>query len=314
MKSKNIKNYVQYFTLILFVIFAIFVLIRISILNKRIKDLTKNYDNAKMELAQMQSSIDEIYRNVEEQIRKQASLFSGISYDFGDLHKENGTVDMHIALIPKTITDDILLSVKFNGMVSNFEKDDSNTYHTTIPVPLFFNGEGPLVMMETGGKIQTELLDYFEVQNLCTTYLPSVHADLEGVANYNQASNKLKMTASLTVKYRLAEVYDANFETMQIVVKTNDQEISREDITNIVKSDKDKITSGTYTAPFNDTYTVALGDDFYVYLVATDSMGYRHEYLAYHWLRNTDNLTPDILTVGEKIYDTDGNLLFGGKK
>lgn len=314
MKSKNVKTYVQYFTLVLFVIFAIFILIQNSLLNQKVKNLTNNYNDAKLEIERLQGSIDEIYENVEEQLRKQASLFSGITYHFGDLHKENGTVDMHIALIPKTVESDISLSVKFNDQLAIFEKDESNTYYATVPVPLFFEGEGPLIMMETEEKIQTELLDYFEVQNLWVNYLPSAHIDLEGRANYNQASNSLKMNASLTVKYKLAERYGANFENMQIVVKTNNGEIAREDITNIIKSDKDKITSGTYTAPFDDTFTVGLREDFYVYLVATDSLGYRHEYLAYHWLRNTDNLTPDLLTVEERIYDADGNLLVSGKK
>ncbi|MBE6665516.1 MAG: hypothetical protein E7603_04740 [Ruminococcaceae bacterium] len=314
MKSKNVKTYVQYFTLVLVVIFIVFILVQNSLLNQKIKNLIKDYDHAKLEMEQMQNSIDEIYRNVEEQLRKQASLFSSITYQFGDLHKESGTVDMHLALIPKTVVSEILLSVKFDDQVIVFEKDESNTYHATVSVPLFFEGEGPLIMMETEEKIQTELLDYLEVQNLWTHYLPSAHVDVEGRANYNQASNSLKMNASLTVKYKIAERYGANFENMQIVVKTNNGEIAREDITNIIKSDKDKITVGTYTAPFDDTFTVGLKEDFYVYLVATDSMGYRHEYLAYHWLRNTDNLTPDLLAIEEQIYDANGNLLVSGKK
>ena len=314
MKSKNIKTYVQYFTLVLFVIFAVFMLVYNSLLNQKVKKLTNDYHNAKLEIEQMKGSIDEIYENVEEQLRKQASLFSVITYNFIDLHKENGTVDMHIALIPKTVVSDISLSVKFNDQLTMFEKGEANTYHATVSVPLFFEGEGPLIMMETEEKTQTELLDYFEVQNLWIRYLPSIHVDLEGRANYNQATNSLKMNASLTVKYKIAEHFGANFENMQIVVRTNNGEIAREDITNIIKSDKDKITNGTYTAPFDDTFTVGLREDFYVYLVATDSMGYRHEYLAYHWLRNTDNLTPDLLMVEEKIYDANGNLLVSVKK
>ena len=314
MKSKNVKTYVQYFTLVFVVIFVIFLLVQNSILNQKVKNLQKDYDNAKLEMEQMQNSIDEIYMNVEEQLRKQASLFSSITYNFGDLHKELGTVDMHIALIPKTVVSEIALSVKFNEEVVVFEKDDSNTYHATVQVPLFFDGEGPLIMMETEEKIQTELLDYFEVQNLWVHYLPSIHVDLEGRANYNQATNSLKMNASLTVKYKIAARYSANFENMQIVVRTNNGEIAREDITNIIKSDKDKITNGTYTAPFDDTFTVGNKEDFYVYFVAVDSLGYRHEYLAYHWLRNTDNLTPELLMVEEKIYDANGNLLVSGKK
>ncbi|MBR5186836.1 MAG: hypothetical protein IKW18_00060 [Clostridia bacterium] len=314
MKSKNLKAYAQYFALALFVIFAIFVLVQNSILNQKLKNLTNDYTKVQSEMAQMNASIDEIYQNVEEQLRKQASLFSSIDYSFGTFHEESGTVDMQISLIPKTLVDGISITVKFDDCLETFEKDESNTYYATVPVPIFFDGEGPLVMIETEEKIQTELLDYFEVQNLWEKYLPSVHADLEGIPTYNQATNKLKMTASITVKYKMAERYGANFENMQIVVKTNDIEIAREDITNNIKSDNAKIGNGTYTAPFNDTFNVGLKDDFYVYLVATDSMGYRHEYLAYHWLRNIDNLTPDLLLIEEKIYDANGNLLVSGRK
>ena len=83
MKSNNIKNYVQHFTLVLFVIFAIFILIQNNILNRKLKNLTEEHANVQLEMEQMKASIDEIYQNVEEQLRKQASLFSSISYSFG---------------------------------------------------------------------------------------------------------------------------------------------------------------------------------------------------------------------------------------
>ena len=122
------------------------------------------------------------------------------------------------------------------------------------------------------------------------------------------------MVASLKVEYKSAKKMDAHFVEMSIVAKTNHGEISREDITSHVKGGaKDKIVNGTYTAPFNDTYHVVLGEDFYVYLVAKDSLGYTHEYLAYHWLRNTNDSTQELIEGVKTIYDTDGTILYRGK-
>ena len=72
-------------------------------------------------------------------------------------------------------------------------------------------------------------------------------------------------------------------------------------------------TLPTYSFVYLEGHQKILGEDFYVYLVATDSLGYTHEYLAYHWLRNTDHATPEFWASGEQIYDAEGNLLFGGK-
>ena len=109
----------------------------------------------------------------------------------------------------------------------------------------------------------------------------------------------------------MSERYNAHLVDMAIVVKTNEKEIAREDITNNIKgTSQGNIANGKYTAPFTDTYTVILGEDFYVYLVATDSLGYTHEYLAYHWLRNTDLATPEFIDGGETILDAEGNVLY----
>lgn len=314
MKVKTLKENASLFVLIVLVIFAIFALVQFDRLSEQIKELQFQRDQLLIKVEEQNAAIEEIHENVDEQLRKQASLFSSIEYQYEGFSAEDGTTDMILTVIPKTISEDMEITVMLGERTAEFVKDENDVFRATIPTYIFSDGEAPLILIEADGERKTELLDHVETAYLFVDYLPLIYADVEGVANYNQSTGKLKMDASLTVEYTLSNLFGAHFTDMDIVVKTNDKEIAREDITNNVKgTSKDKITSGTYTAPFNDTYTVILGEDFYVYLVATDSLGYTHEYLAYHWLRSTDHVTPEFINSGETIYDSNGNILYNGK-
>ncbi len=314
MNTKTLKGSAQIFITVVLVIFAVFALVKFDTMTTQIKELQFQKDQLLAKIDAQNEAIDAIHHDVDEQLRKQASLFSSIEYRYDGFSPEDGTVNMVLSVIPKTIFDDMKLSVMLDGKTAEFIKGENDVFTASVPTYIFSDGEAPLIHMEANGERKTELLSHVETEYLFVHYLPSLCADVEGVANYNQSSGKLKMDASLTVEYTVADLFDAHFVDMSIVVKTNDKEIAREDITNNVKgTSKNKIASGKYTAPFTDTYTVILGEDFYVYLVATDSLGYKHEYLAYHWLRNTDLATPEFLESGEMIYDANGNLLFGGK-
>ena len=312
MKAKNIRISIQCFLLVVLAIFAILSLIKFASMSGQVADLQFQLVQLEKQIKEQDASIEAIHHDVDEQLRRQASLFSSVSYSYDAFHTETGTADMLLTVIPKTITDDIQMKAILGDYTVTFEKGENDSFHATIPTEIFSVDEHPLVIMEAGGERKTELLDHVDTDLLFTDYLPTLSADVKGVANYNHSSSKLKMDASLTVEYKTSNLFDAYFMDMSIVVKTNDKEIFREDITNNVKgSSQTKITNGTYTAPFTDTYTVILGEDFYVYLVATDSLGYEHEYLAYHWLRSTENVTPEFIYGGEIIYDADGNMMYG---
>ncbi|MBQ8496842.1 MAG: hypothetical protein IJ489_05220 [Clostridia bacterium] len=314
MKTKTLKESVQIFLIVVLAVFAVFSLVKFDSLSEQVKELQFQREQLLIRIEEQDAAIDEIHENVDEQLRKQASLFSSIDYRYEGFSAEDGTVNMILSVIPKTISEDMKISVMLDDRTAEFVKNENDVFIATIPTYIFSEGDAPLILMEANGERKTELLDHVETEYLFVDYLPSLYADVEGVANYNQSTGKLKMDASLTVEYTLANLFGAHFVDMDIVVKTNDKEIAREDITNNVKgTSKDKITSGTYTAPFTDTYTVILGEDFYVYLVATDSLGYTHEYLAYHWLRSTDHVTPELIDGGEMIYNSDGTVLYDGK-
>ena len=314
-KNSSLKSHAQIFLIVVLSVFAIYALITFSKFSEQITQMQLRYDSLLAKVEKQDQAIAEIHENVDHQLRQQASLFSHVDYAYVGFSPETGMATMRLQVIPKTLSEDMKISVMLGDNQVDFIKTENNVYSAEIPTPIFAKDEFPLIFLEANGEQKTEVLSDVETDYLFVDYLPSLYADVEGVANYNHSASKLKMDASLTVKYALANLYGAHFTDMQIVVKTNEKEIAREDITNNLKgANKEKITSGIYTAPFTDTYTVILGEDFYVYLVATDSLGYQHEYLAYHWLRSTDHATPEFIGAGETIYDAQGNVLFDGKQ
>ena len=100
---------------------------------------------------------------------------------------------------------------------------------------------------------------------------------------------------------------DVSITKSELVTEKNGTEIARVDVT-------DKVDADFNHVPFNATYDAKYGDEFCIYVVAEDSLGYTHKVLAYYWYEIDENTSQAIADVGNhtEIYDKDGNLMTGG--
>ena len=94
------------------VVLLIFSLVEIANLNSEIDNLESANSRLNSEINLIRNDINSIYNNVDEKLKKQASILSGVNYDIGEINEDNETVPVSLKIVPKTLTDDMTISVK----------------------------------------------------------------------------------------------------------------------------------------------------------------------------------------------------------
>ena len=266
----------------------------IELLNNRINNLNS-------ELNLMQNNISSIYMNVDEQMKKQASLLTSTEYTLGNLNTDKHTIDMQIKVVPKTVSDSMALSVKIGDSVADFKRS-GNEFTVVIPVEMFLEYDThPMLYIETEAGTQTEVLEDIYVSYLYDRYLPTLHAYIPSHVDFK--NGKIEINSHLEVSAKPTE-YSGNiaFTQYELITTVNDKEIDREDITATIED-------GNHDSQFNKTIDAGLGDKAVIYVEAVDSLGYIHRTVVFSWYKNEDGAVAEAMYDGDSIYDKDGNLL-----
>ncbi len=98
-------------------------------------------------------------RLLDEQLKKQASLLTSTEHTLGNLNTDKHTIDVEIKVVPKTVTDNMALSVKIGDSVADFTRS-GNEFTAVVPVAMFMDYETrPMLYIGTGAGTQTEVLE-----------------------------------------------------------------------------------------------------------------------------------------------------------
>ena len=281
----------------------IFCMVKISDLSNEISNLHTTISNYQNQVWSLNNEINSIYDNVDKLLKKEASLLSSVDYSLGELNTENHTVSVSLKVVPKSITDDMQLSVKIGGDTVALDRN-GNEFTTTVAVNMFIDyNDYPMLNIISGETTKTEELPDVDISRLFTRYLPYVYASLE--MSDSLKNGKLEIDGILMFDEKpVAMDSSVTITKIELITVKNEQEIDRKDITS-------DITNQTYHVPVNLSYDAQYGDKICVYVLAEDSLGYIHKSLAYFW-NDLDENTHNAITVTEdsvQIYDKNGNLL-----
>ena len=284
----------------------IFSLIQIATLNDKIDNLKSANSRLNSEINQLNSNINSIYSNVDEQLKKEASLISGIDYSVGTPNADMKTAPVTITVVPKTVTDDIKLSVEIDGTTAHLERK-GNEFSGTIDVGLFeAYGQYPLLTIESSKDTKTEYLEDINIANLFTDFLPQLNPRISSSSQVGSTSLHIDGNLDLNIVSAYKDP-SANFTSITLVEKLNGEEIGREDIT-------DKVLEAEvyYKAKYVKTLEIENYNeyDFRVYVIAVDNLGYTHEVLAGCWMDDRMDAMIENVLDNEIIYDKDGNMLW----
>ena len=296
------------FIIVLMAILLAFSLYKIAYLSKQIDSLITENSRLTADIQGLNSSINSIYDNVDKQLKKQASLISGVDFSIGNPSEDMKTVELSLTVVPKAISNDMQVSVTIDGVTAPLERNGSE-FAGTIDVGLFVDyNQWPLLSIKSAGETKTEYLEDIDVSYMFSRHLPSLYADMSGGGGkFTDGSLSVDLGFSIESKpaYGNAPI---TFTSFTLIEEVNGEEISRQDITDEVRK-----SGESYNTRYVKNFKVTYGDELKVYVIAEDSLGYIHKTLAHYWLESEDGAQAEAVFGGEMIYDKDGNLLYGDK-
>ncbi|MBE6540862.1 MAG: hypothetical protein E7672_00220 [Ruminococcaceae bacterium] len=299
----NNENKTIDWKIILLIVLAVVIVggfIMINRFNAEKHSLENKISNLTAEINSLRGNISSIYDNVDDRMKKEASLLTGVEYSFGEIDTEKHTVPLLISIIPKTITDDMTATVRVGDKTVEFVKN-GNVFTAEISVGIFLEyGEHPILNITTDGGIKTEYIEDIDIGNLYLECLPCLYSGLHG--STRMSSGFLKIEGQLYVDCKPSYYgQDVTVSKVELVTEVNGKDIDRLDI-------PDEIDAGTIDYRLNKSYRVSNGDELMMYTVAVDSHGYVHKTLIEHWY-NSDGPIAEYSYGEEEIYDKNGNLL-----
>lgn len=297
------------FIIVLMAVLLAFALYKIATLSDEIDHLKSRNSNLTGDIQILREEISSIYDNVDKQLKKQASLISGVDFSIGNPSEDMKTVELSLTVVPKLISDDMQISVTVDGVTAPLERN-GNEFKGTIDVGLFVDyNQWPLLSIKTADGTKTEYLEDVDVSYMFSRHLPSLYADMSGGSG-KFSDGMLSVDLGFTVETKPASPNaPITFTSFTLIEEVNGKEISRQDITEEVRK-----SGESYNTRYVKNFKVTYGDELKVYVIAEDSLGYIHKTLAHYWLESEDGAQAEAVFGGEMIYDKDGNLLYGDKE
>lgn len=251
-----------------YIIIAVLVLFNINTmfkLNSIEKSMDRNVQQIYDEQNNLRNEISMIYSNVDEKLKKQASIFDSYDVEFGDeFNTDNLTVPVNISVTPKENTESLTASVMINNEKQKMIKNET-TFTASIDVYVFDPFEVKVVL-ESNGIEKVETIDkYTDMQN---KYLLEVFADFIGNTNYSKG------------KYQ----YDGDIVTNFFESKNNSpKNISISKYINGTLINEEKVDMhGNPSTMYSIKGEVELSanDKFEVYINFQDKYGFNYKYIV----------------------------------
>lgn len=277
-------------------------------LSEYISDMEQNHA---YEMENFRNQIDSIYYNVDEQIKKEASLLSYIDCQYGELNPKNHTVKMTFTAIPKTVTEETTLSIKIGKDEIEMQKS-GNKFTGEYDAYVFRTDEDkeliPILTIKTGDKSENEYLEDIETKYLYQRYLGTFIAD---GSNFNTIHKKVVDNGNNYYEFQIQANFlfyyatddeKPDFQKLYILTVVNDQLLETKDVTYAVDE------YGTYNDTMTFNYAVNSDDQVSAYAVLQDEYGCYHSVQLYNY--SFEGSEPHSFTeTTEKIYAPNKKLL-----
>jgi len=294
--------------------------VKIEDLRTRINHIDNAHSN---EVSSLRNQISSIYNNVDEQMKKQGSLFTNVKREFGEFNSETMKADIKISVVPKTIVDNMKVNVSLCGTNAEMTKNENGEYSAIVPIGIFeIEDYFPLVTISANGETKTEYLEDQSVHGIFSNYLPTMLGGTIKTSQATLADGKLTVDGDFFIGYNLGDVDKrAKFEKYTLITEVAGKEIAKKDITDIITKHErvDNIENGKVNIHFKETYDLSGHNDLTIYVVTEDTFGYLHKKIAFSWHHpDIDEPVPEpahaieeAMYVGEVILDKNGKVLFG---
>lgn len=308
-KTLKITNYVVIVVVIGLIIALFNSYTRINELNNSVSNLQNNLDQ---NINTMRTDIADIYENVDQRLKKEASILSGYDITYGPLDTTNYTTPILVSVTPKNADNNTSVSVEIGETTVQLNRN-GEVFSGYIDTNVFIaDSTLPLITVKNSSSIKNEYLEDHDMKNLFTVFMPYLYSDLV-IREETYSNNKTKVSYELSVDSKpQSENCTTTYTQIWLVGESNGKEVFRNDITQKVENSNGKIISieKTFNSAEYKNYT-----DMKYFIVATDSLGFTHK-CPINTLNHSSNgsTTTELEQVSDGwgcIYDKDGKLLYG---
>ena len=286
----------------------VFSLYQIAVLKDDIDNLKYRNSTLSAQVQTLRDEIHSVYDNVDDKLKEQASLVSGVDFQIGDISDDMKSVELTLTVVPKLVSDDMEVAISVDGKTVPLTRNGSE-FTGSVAVGLFVGyNEWPLLSIKSAEGTKTEYLDSVDVSYLYSRHLPSLYADMS--ASSTLKNGKLQVDAGFSVESKPASNNSPiTFVSFTLIEEINGEEVSRSDITEEVRK-----SGNSYNTRYVKSFEMSQENELKIYVIAEDNLGYIHKTLAHFWIQSEDGSVAEAVFGGEWIYDKDGNLLYGDKE
>lgn len=255
------KNYL-YNIIAALVILNIFTFFKINNIEKSMdRKIQQIYDDQN----NIRNEINNIYLNVDEKLKKQASILDSFDIKFGEeLNGDNLTVPISISLTPKEITGGITATLLIND--ARYSMVNNGTTFTASADANIFEPLKIKVILNNGSKEEIETID--EYTDLKYKYLLNLYGSFMGDAKYN--ADKYQYNGDIVIDYEgtssnsLKKLSFAKYINGKLI---DEQEVNMEDNKSIFH-------------PVKEEVELSANDIIEIYVVAQDKYGLIYKYIV----------------------------------
>lgn len=260
----------------------------------------------------MRTDIADIYENVDQRLKKEASILSGYDITYGPLDTTNYTTPILVSVTPKNADNNTSVSVEIGETTVQLNRN-GEVFSGYIDTNVFIaDSTLPLITVKNSSSTQNEYLEDHDMKNLFTVFMPYLYSNLV-IREETYSNNKTKVSYELSVDSKpQSENCTTTYTQIWLVGESNGKEVFRNDITQKVENSNGKIISieKTFNSAEYKNYT-----DMKYFIVATDSLGFTHKCPINTLNHSSDGSTTTELEQATDgwgcIYDKDGKLLYG---
>ena len=308
-KSKIIKDVILGVIIVGLIIALFNSYTRINELNSNVSNLQNNLDQ---NINTIRTDIADIYENVDQRLKKEASILSGYDITYGPLDTTNYTTPILVSVTPKNADNNTSVSVEIGETTVQLNRN-GEVFSGYIDTNVFIaDSTLPLITVKNSSSTQNEYLEDHDMKNLFTVFMPYLYSDLV-IREESYSNNKIKISGELSVDSKPpSENCTTTYTQIWLVGESNGKEVFRNDITQKVENSNGKIIliEKTFNSAEYKNYT-----DMKYFIVAKDSLEFNHK-CPINTLNHSSNgsTTTELEQVSDGwgcIYDKDGKLLYG---
>lgn len=267
------------------VVAVIAVFVMYSSLSSKITNLQNELNHVRSNLSNEINGLENQLYEMQETAKKEASMISGVTYDFGEINTEEHTVEMIFRVVPKSYSAETELSLNYRGETIGLTSNGAGIFTGSIVLPIFEEYyENSLISVTEGGVTKTEMWEDLPKDGLQYYCLPLFHT-MRCSTGFRKGKDSVRVDIEL-----------------QMMSKGDGLEKFR-DLTLYVKKDNtiiDEIPLVDGAIALDKSYPAKAGEHFAFYVRGVDVYGYVHEEYVTGW--STSDEREAELRYEEQVY------------